>query len=127
MCSISIQSLFIFKPSIISPSYFSHYIYISYYIYTMARTWLALFMLLVLFTSSTNGRKLLNTPDSGTKEEASPATMSLYLSVLPKGTVPASTPSKKSHSSITDEKLIIRHLIAIDRILRSVPSPGVGH
>ncbi|KAI3741632.1 hypothetical protein L1987_59306 [Smallanthus sonchifolius] len=93
----------------------------------MARTWLALFMLLIIFTSSTNGRKLLNTPDSGTKEQASPATMSLYLSVLPKGTVPASTPSKKGHSSITDEKLINRHLIAIDRILRSVPSPGVGH
>ncbi|KAL1555958.1 hypothetical protein AAHA92_11636 [Salvia divinorum] len=26
-----------------------------------------------------------------------------------------------------DEKLIARHLAALDRILRSVPSPGVGH
>ncbi|KAI3824509.1 hypothetical protein L1987_05969 [Smallanthus sonchifolius] len=81
-------------------------------------TYLAVFMLLVLFTSPATGRKLLNTPDSGTKEEASPVEMSLYLSVLPKGTVPASTPSKKGHASITDEKLITRHLIAVDRILR---------
>ncbi|CAH1448584.1 unnamed protein product [Lactuca virosa] len=87
----------------------------------MARTCLALFIILVLFTSSSNGRKLLNT------REASPVEMSLYLTALPKGTVPASTPSKKGHASTTDEKLITRHLIAIDRILRSVPSPGVGH
>ncbi|MFS7931404.1 putative precursor of CEP13/CEP14 [Helianthus anomalus] len=93
----------------------------------MARTWLTLFMLLILFTSSTNARKLLNSPDSGTENESSLAKIRLYLSVLPKGTVPASTPSKKGHSSITDEKLITRHLIAVDRILRSVPSPGVGH
>ncbi|KAL8226272.1 hypothetical protein R6Q59_000187 [Mikania micrantha] len=92
----------------------------------MARTWLLLFMLLVLFTSATNGRKLLNTPDSGTVKEDYPVKMSLFQSV-PKGYVPASTPSKKGHSSITDEKLITRHLIAIDRILRSVPSPGDGH
>ncbi|KAL8192151.1 hypothetical protein R6Q57_028013 [Mikania cordata] len=93
----------------------------------MARTWLLLFMLLILFTSATNGRKLLNTPDSGTVKEDYPVNMSLFQSVLPKGDVSASTPSKKGHSSITDEKLITRHLIAIDRILRSVPSPGDGH
>ncbi|KVH89450.1 precursor of CEP14-like [Cynara cardunculus var. scolymus] len=94
----------------------------------MARTSLALFMLLLLFTSSTNGRKLLNNPDSGSKNEASPVEfMSLYLTSLPKGTVPASAPSKKGHASTTDEKLITRHLITVDRILRSVPSPGVGH
>lgn len=52
---------------------------------------------------------------------------SLYLSSLPKGTVPASTPTKKGHSTIVNEKLFARHLAAIDRILRSVPSPGVGH
>ncbi|KAL4563350.1 hypothetical protein LXL04_027391 [Taraxacum kok-saghyz] len=81
----------------------------------MARTCYALFMLLVLFTSSTNCRKLSD------RREASPVEMSLYLTALPKGTVPASTPSQKGHASITDEKLITRHLIAIDRILRSVP------
>ncbi|KAL3851412.1 hypothetical protein ACJIZ3_013294 [Penstemon smallii] len=51
----------------------------------------------------------------------------LYLAALPKGTVPVSTPSKKGHAVTTDQKLITRHLAAIDRILRSVPSPGVGH
>ncbi|KAL8228734.1 hypothetical protein R6Q57_013634 [Mikania cordata] len=93
----------------------------------MPRTaFLAIFMLLLLSTSPANGRKLLNTSDSGTKD-FSPVEMSLYLSALPKGSVPASTPSKRGHASITDEKLITRHLIAIDRILRSVPSPGDGH
>ncbi|KAI3495379.1 hypothetical protein L1887_37712 [Cichorium endivia] len=87
----------------------------------MARTCFALFMLLVLYTSSTSGRKLLN------MRAASPVEISLYLSGLPKGTVAASTPSKKGHASTIDEKLITRHLIAIDRILRSVPSPGAGH
>lgn len=51
----------------------------------------------------------------------------LYLNALPKGKVPASTPSNKGHENIIDEKLIARHLVAVDRILRSVPSPGVGH
>lgn len=89
----------------------------------MAKLCFALFMLLVLFTSSTNARKLV----TDTKEEASQFEMSLYLSSFPKGTVPASTPSKKGHALITKEKLITRHLIAMDRILRSVPSPGAGH
>ncbi|MFS8015851.1 putative precursor of CEP13/CEP14 [Helianthus anomalus] len=88
---------------------------------------LALFMLLVIFTYPANGRRLINTLDSSTKKEASPVEMSLYLNALPKGTVPASTPSKKGHASITNEKLITRHLITVDRILRSVPSPGVGN
>ncbi|KAJ0693440.1 putative precursor of CEP13/CEP14 [Helianthus annuus] len=88
---------------------------------------LALFMLLVIFTSPANGRRLINTPDSVTKKEASPVEMNLYLNALPKGIVPASTPSKKGHASITNEKLITRHLIAVDRILRSVPSPGIGN
>lgn len=39
----------------------------------------------------------------------------LYQIVLPKGTIPNSTPSKKGHSH------------TINRILKSVPSPGVGH
>lgn len=57
---------------------------------------------------------------------------SLLLPGLPKGTnTPPSSPSK-SHSSTTtttlnNEKLFARHLAAIDRILGSVPSPGVGH
>ncbi|KAL6546474.1 hypothetical protein OROMI_022195 [Orobanche minor] len=56
-----------------------------------------------------------------------PSADSLYMAALPKGTVPASTPSKKGHASTVDQKLIARHLAATDRILQSVPSPGVGH
>ena len=57
---------------------------------------------------------------------------SLVLSALPKGTTKRpSTPSKGHSSSTTttlgDEKLFARHLAALDRILWSVPSPGVGH
>ncbi|XP_030548448.1 precursor of CEP14 [Rhodamnia argentea] len=52
----------------------------------------------------------------------------LYLTALPKGTIPASTPSKKGHAEVVDEKLIARHLGSLDRVLIwSVPSPGVGH
>lgn len=90
----------------------------------MARVSVVLFMLLVIFVSSTQGRKLLNLNEN---VKVPSTTDSLYLSALPKGTVPSSTPSKKGHAETIDEKLIARHLAAIDRILRSVPSPGVGH
>ncbi|KAK2975170.1 hypothetical protein RJ640_017383 [Escallonia rubra] len=66
-----------------------------------------------------DARKLLNAQDKKAP--------SLYLVSLPKGKVPASTPSKRGHATTIDQKLIARHLAAIDRILRSVPSPGVGH
>lgn len=52
---------------------------------------------------------------------------SLLLSALPKGYVPPSAPSKKGHEMIVNEKLFVLHLASIDRILKSVPSPGVGH
>ncbi|KAL1335734.1 hypothetical protein HN51_030199 [Arachis hypogaea] len=52
----------------------------------------------------------------------------LFFSSLPKGTVPASTPSKKGHAMEVDEKLIARNLISVERVLlTSVPSPGAGH
>ncbi|KAL2341001.1 hypothetical protein Fmac_008941 [Flemingia macrophylla] len=52
----------------------------------------------------------------------------LFRSSLPKGTVPSSTPSRKGHSTVVDEKLIARHLISTERLLlQSVPSPGAGH
>ncbi|CAN0853570.1 Precursor of CEP14 [Linum grandiflorum] len=49
------------------------------------------------------------------------------MSSLPKGTVPASSPSKKGHSSVDNVERSERHLASVDRILRSVPSPGMGH
>lgn len=89
---------------------------------------LVLFMMgTIMFCSlmaSTDGRKLL----TDVKHTNVPST--LYLTALPKGKVPASTPSRRGHAVAIDEKLIAgRHLAAIDRdrILRSVPSPGVGH
>ncbi|KAH6819887.1 hypothetical protein C2S53_018493 [Perilla frutescens var. hirtella] len=94
----------------------------------MARKTLVFIALLVLFStliSSTNGRKLLM--NSRRRSEIPTVDGSLYLAALPKGSVPASSPSKKGHAVTIDEKLIARHLAAVDRILRSVPSPGVGH
>ncbi|KAG2687938.1 hypothetical protein I3760_09G072300 [Carya illinoinensis] len=87
-----------------------------------------LFSLVVFaaFVSCLEGRKLLDLKQ--TEKRSVPALRdSLILSALPKGTVPASTPSKKGHAVVVDEKLIGRHLISTDRILRSVPSPGIGH
>ncbi|KAL8507167.1 hypothetical protein ACS0TY_017897 [Phlomoides rotata] len=93
----------------------------------MAPKSLIFFVLLLTFStviSSTNGRKLL----MNVRRNNFPALDgSLFLSALPKGSVPASAPSKKGHAVIINEKLIARHLAALDRILRSVPSPGVGH
>ncbi|CAN4105646.1 unnamed protein product [Withania somnifera] len=85
---------------------------------------LIILLVLASLSSSTEARKLLNSHEV----KKAPSLMDrLYLNALPKGRVPASTPSKKGHSYTTDEKRIARHLAAIDRILRSVPSPGVGH
>ncbi|KDO77911.1 hypothetical protein CISIN_1g047704mg [Citrus sinensis] len=74
-------------------------------------------------------RKLLNTEkiDSSSKKVSS-LFANLVLSALPKGRVPASSPSRKTHGATLDhEKLFARHLAGIDRILQSVPSPGIGH
>ncbi|KAL0398434.1 UNVERIFIED_CONTAM: Precursor of CEP14 [Sesamum radiatum] len=87
-------------------------------------------MWLIMFSSSmasVHGRKLLMMNVQVNKDVLS-LDDRLYLTSLPKGNVPASAPSKKGHGASTiDEKLIARHLAAVDRILRSVPSPGVGH
>ncbi|KAL5576977.1 hypothetical protein UlMin_018676 [Ulmus minor] len=77
------------------------------------------------FLSVSEGRKLLAMKEHENKRPYLDG--SLFLSVLPKGNVPSSTPSRKGHAEVVDEKLIARHLIAIDRSLRSVPSPGVGN
>ncbi|KAL6991267.1 hypothetical protein U1Q18_009385 [Sarracenia purpurea var. burkii] len=96
----------------------------------MARSSVVMFMAFVVFASflpSSLGRKLLTGEDNKKGSEL-PSLESLYLSnSLPKGKVTPSSPSMKGHAMIVDEKLIARHLAAVDRILRSVPSPGVGH
>ncbi|XP_027348625.1 precursor of CEP14 [Abrus precatorius] len=97
----------------------------------MARpsTWVLLFILLFAsLSSSLEGRKLLLGAEKQWKKANPSSRDSLFLSALPKGTVPPSSPSKKGHVVEVDEKLTARHLISIDRVLlRSVPSPGVGH
>ncbi|KAK1378548.1 Precursor of CEP14 [Heracleum sosnowskyi] len=91
---------------------------------------------LASFVTTIHGRKLNNSMHENKKQQLQqqsyppppPSSQdSLYLSSLPKGTVPSSAPSKQHHSFVVDEKLIARHLAALDRMLRSVPSPGVGH
>ncbi|KAE8659654.1 hypothetical protein F3Y22_tig00116962pilonHSYRG00826 [Hibiscus syriacus] len=77
------------------------------------------------FVPQMESRNLLNTGDSNKNVPSLFA--SLVLSALPKGTVPPSAPSKKGHATLDNEKLFARHLADIDRILRSVPSPGAGH
>ncbi|KAH7568735.1 hypothetical protein ACOSP7_011771 [Xanthoceras sorbifolium] len=73
-------------------------------------------------------RKLLKNTENNNNDKQLPSSFaSLFLSALPKGTVPASTPSKKTHATLDNEQLFVRHLASIDRILRSVPSPGIGH
>ncbi|CAA2933763.1 Hypothetical predicted protein [Olea europaea subsp. europaea] len=95
----------------------------------MAQRTLVLLISLIMFAafvSSTHGRKLLDVQHNTMKKVPS-MDERLYLTSLPKGSVPNSSPSKKGHAVAMDEKLIARHLAAMDRILRSVPSPGVGH
>ncbi|OAY26376.1 precursor of CEP14-like [Manihot esculenta] len=79
------------------------------------------------FLSNIEGRKLLitNTEYDDVKKET--AVDSSLFQALPKGTVPSSSPSKKGQATLNNEQLFQRHLASIDRILRSVPSPGVGH
>ncbi|GMH30481.1 hypothetical protein Nepgr_032324 [Nepenthes gracilis] len=84
-----------------------------------------LIMLLVascFLIASTHARKLIQ--DGG----KSSSWDNLFLSALPKGTTPSSSPSKRVHgTALEDHKLFQRHLSSIHRFLQSVPSPGVGH
>lgn len=98
-----------------------------FFAFSMARlSPLSIILLVIIasFMSTLEGRKLLNTVD---KETIPSVEGSLVVSALPKGTVTPSSPSKKSHGMVVNEQLFARHLAAIDRILRSVPSPGAGH
>ncbi|KAM1032993.1 hypothetical protein ACFX13_037351 [Malus domestica] len=91
-------------------------------------TALALIFLVAMASSvsTLESRKLLDVKDDAENQKK---VASLFLSALPKGKVPASTPSKKGHAVVVNEKLIARHLSVVqNRILaQSVPSPGVGH
>ncbi|KAK3432947.1 hypothetical protein EUGRSUZ_D00466 [Eucalyptus grandis] len=98
----------------------------------MARFSIVLFMTLMIvfaaFAWSTEARKLLEMKEEKQKKKGMPLIeASLIFSVLPKGDVPGSAPSKKGHASPVDRKLLARHLMRPSRILRSVISPGFGY
>ncbi|KAK2438285.1 hypothetical protein P8452_34001 [Trifolium repens] len=100
----------------------------------MALSSSSLLVFLVLFSSLCScfeGRKLVVGSEKQWKNMNKKPSLkddSLFLSALPKGTVPSSSPTKKGHAMDVDEKLIERHLISMDQVLMvSVPSPGIGH
>lgn len=88
----------------------------------MARStsWLVLMMILILgFVSVSDSRKVLR-----------PNTQNYYKGSLFQSLgfiLSSSSPSNKEHAKLHKEKLFVRHLSRIDRILQSVPSPGAGH
>ncbi|BAT87222.1 hypothetical protein LR48_Vigan09g231200 [Vigna angularis] len=85
---------------------------------------LLFFILFASLCSCLESRKL----HLGPHKPSSTVDPSLFFASLPKGTVPSSTPSRKGHSTVVDEKLIARQLITTDRLLlQSIPSPGAGH
>jgi len=85
---------------------------------------LLFFILFASLSSCLQSRKL----PLGPHKPTTTVHPSLFFASLPKGTVPSSTPSRKGHSTVVDEKLIARQLITTDRLLlQSVPSPGAGH
>nr|KYP36329.1 hypothetical protein KK1_042550 [Cajanus cajan] len=96
----------------------------------MARPITLLLPFMLIFASFFSSLEARNLVLEKHQNKVSPSSRrdNLFLSALPKGTVPPSSPSKKGHAMEVDEKLIARHLITMDRVLlRSVPSPGVGH
>nr|GMD10808.1 precursor of CEP14 [Ipomoea batatas] len=91
---------------------------------------IAVFLVFSSLVSSIESRKMLAANlHEETKKIPSMADDRLFKNALPKGTVPASSPSKKGHADTVDEKLVARHLAAVDdhRFLRSVPAPGIGN
>ncbi|KAG9129554.1 hypothetical protein Leryth_023901 [Lithospermum erythrorhizon] len=86
------------------------------------------FMFLIIFVtlvSTIDARKLLEVDQQIKKEQV----LSPDNKQPPTDRVFPSAPSKGSHTVVVtlNEDVIYRHLAAIDRILRSVPSPGVGN
>ncbi|KAH7856794.1 hypothetical protein Vadar_005656 [Vaccinium darrowii] len=74
--------------------------------------------------SNSHGRRL---PATSMELEQKRDQERLYRNALPKGPILTSSPSNKGQAVAADKNHFHRHLAAIPRILRSVPSPGVGH
>uniref|UniRef100_A0A6N2KEF8 Neprosin activation peptide domain-containing protein n=1 Tax=Salix viminalis TaxID=40686 RepID=A0A6N2KEF8_SALVM len=87
----------------------------------MARFCAVVFIFLFSFAAFTSSDRLFSNEDRK-------LVFGLALSALPKGRVTSSCPGKKGHATLDNEQILARHdLASIDRILRSVPSPGVGN
>ncbi|KAL6542765.1 hypothetical protein OROHE_010285 [Orobanche hederae] len=91
---------------------------------TKTLVFLAFLIMSSFLASSSRGRRLLMNEQH---DKASMLFDGYHLTLLPKGKLTASAPGKKGHAD--DEKLISRHLRAVDGILfHSVPSPqGEGN
>ncbi|CAA7049718.1 unnamed protein product [Microthlaspi erraticum] len=98
--------------------------------------WLFIVVTVIVLTlpSPVSSRKLLDmkkqenmTVREEEKSRMPHVTKTTTLAALPKGKIPNSTPSKKGHAAVSAVKLRSRQLSTVDRFLRSVPSPGVGH
>ncbi|CAA0827537.1 Unknown protein [Striga hermonthica] len=90
----------------------------------MPRKILLLYMFLIVSLLSTSFSRARKLPEDVSPGRRPPtfSDQSSYLTALPKEKV------LKGHSFAIDEKLIIRHLRAIGRILReSAPNPGTGN
>jgi|UniRef100_A0A2N9F3V7 hypothetical protein len=91
----------------------------------MARLSSMLFIILFTFVShmpSSDARNILRLSirDVPTFEH------SIVSRALPKGPIPLSSSGEKGHAMAFNEGLFA-HFAKMDRILESVPSPGVGH
>ncbi|KAJ4879930.1 hypothetical protein Rs2_36984 [Raphanus sativus] len=91
-------------------------------------------VIIVASPSPVSSRKLLEmkkqenlTVREEEKNHMPHVTKTTTLTALPKGKIQNSAPSKKGYAVISNAKLRSRHLSTIDRLLQSVPSPGVGH
>ncbi|KAK3026488.1 hypothetical protein RJ639_041785 [Escallonia herrerae] len=84
---------------------------------------LVLCFLAITHASSAEARKLLSTE----KITVSSQEDTLALRVHPEGSTPPSAPSGEGHELVINERLFVLHLAHLDRVLQSVPSPGVGH
>ena len=71
-------------------------------------------LILICHAPSSEARKLLSLEQ---KENPS----------LKDNTAPFYYPDGEGHARVIDERFIASHLSRIDRILRSVPSPGTGN
>ncbi|XP_031266121.1 precursor of CEP14-like [Pistacia vera] len=90
---------------------------------SLSKTLLTFLLVAILYTSSLESRKVLSIEKM---DVPSDLVDSLVPSALQKGSATFS-PSGESYKVAINEGLINRHIARDDRILKSVPSPGIGN